>query len=178
MWFVPKYYNQGQSSSGEKIFSCQLMEVKWSSLMVSEWEGSVVSWLKWREVACWWVRGFSCQLSEVTWNCRLVSERVQLSVEWSDVKLLVDDWESSVEREFNWKSACEEKTRRLVWNGHQPETKLAELSVDKSSARAAVTRGPEHGKLKNLRCAKSVTRKRLVGTVIDWKHQSLCVSDL
>jgi hypothetical protein len=29
-------------------------------------------------------------------------------------------------------------------------TQLVELSVDKSSARAAVTRGPERGKLKNL----------------------------
>jgi hypothetical protein len=37
----------------------------------------------------------------------------------------------------------------------------------KSSARAAVTRGPERGKLKNLHCLKSVARKRLVETVID-----------
>jgi hypothetical protein len=41
------------------------------------------------------------------------------------------------------------------------------LSVDKSFARAAVTKGPERGKLKNLRCVKSVARKRLVETVID-----------
>jgi hypothetical protein len=31
-----------------------------------------------------------------------------------------------------------------------PAWDLVKLSVDKSSARAAVTRGPERGKLKNL----------------------------
>jgi hypothetical protein len=31
-----------------------------------------------------------------------------------------------------------------------PGTQLVELSVDKSSAPGAVTRGPERGKLKNL----------------------------
>jgi hypothetical protein len=35
-------------------------------------------------------------------------------------------------------------------NGRQPGTQLAQLSVDNSSARAAVTRGPECGKLKDL----------------------------
>jgi hypothetical protein len=27
-------------------------------------------------------------------------------------------------REFSWKSACEEQTRKLVWNGRQPRTLL------------------------------------------------------
>jgi hypothetical protein len=36
--------------------------------------------------------------------------------------------------------------------GRQPGPQLVELSVDKSSAWAAVTRGPECGKLKNLHC--------------------------
>jgi hypothetical protein len=44
------------------------------------------------------------------------------------------------------------------------------MSVDKSSAWAAVTRGPEHGKLMNLHCVKSITRKWLVETVIDCGH--------
>jgi hypothetical protein len=44
---------------------------------------------------------------------------------------------------------------------------IAGLSVDKSSAQAAVTRGPDREKLKNLHCVKSVVRKRLVETVID-----------
>jgi hypothetical protein len=39
---------------------------------------------------------------------------------------------------------------RLVRNGRQPGSPLVELSVDKNSARAAMARGPEHGKLKNL----------------------------
>jgi hypothetical protein len=56
-------------------------------------------------------------------------------------------WENSVVRR---KSVCEEKTRKLVWNGRQPGTQLSELSVDKSSAREPVTKGPERGKLKNL----------------------------
>jgi hypothetical protein len=55
--------------------------------------------------------------------------------------------ESSV---ATWKSACEGKTRGLVRNGLQPGTQLAELSADNISARAAVTRGPECGKLKNF----------------------------
>jgi hypothetical protein len=37
--------------------------------------------------------------------------------------------------QFIWKSACEEKTRRLVWNGRQPGTQLVELLVGKSFAR-------------------------------------------
>jgi hypothetical protein len=41
-------------------------------------------------------------------------------------------------------------------------TSLVEFSVEKSSARAAVTRGPEIGKLKNLHCVKLVAKKRLV----------------
>jgi hypothetical protein len=39
--------------------------------------------------------------------------------------------------------------------------------IDKNSALAAVTRGPEHGKLRNIHCVKSVARNRLVKTVID-----------
>jgi hypothetical protein len=58
----------------------------------------------------WWELS-AVQLSEVTWSNWLVSERVQL-------------WAAS------WKSACEEKTRRLVWNGRQSGTQLVQLSVD------------------------------------------------
>jgi hypothetical protein len=54
-----------------------------------------------------------------------------------------------------------------VWNGHQPGTQLVELSVDKNSVRAAVTREPERRKLKDLHHVKSVARKWLVETVID-----------
>jgi hypothetical protein len=48
-----------------------------------------------------------------------------------------------------------------------PAWDSVEFSVDKNSARVAVTRGPEKGKLKNLNCIKSVARKRLVETIID-----------
>jgi hypothetical protein len=41
------------------------------------------------------------------------------------------------------------------------------LAVDKSSARAAVTRGPDGGKLKNLPQQKAFARKLTVETVID-----------
>jgi hypothetical protein len=44
---------------------------------------------------------------------------------------------------------------------------LVELSVEKSSALAAVRRETEWGKLKNLHCVKSVAKKWLVETVID-----------
>jgi hypothetical protein len=63
-------------------------------------------------------------LSEVTWSSWLVSERVQLSV-------------------VSWKSACEEKTRSLVWNGRQPGTQLIELSVERQFCTGVVTRCPE-----------------------------------
>jgi hypothetical protein len=46
-------------------------------------------------------------------------------------------------------------------------TQLVEFSIDKSSARAAVTTGFERGKLKNLHCVKFVARKRIVETIID-----------
>jgi hypothetical protein len=90
MWFVPKRFKQGQSSSA--VVSCQQF-----------------SWVKWRELAGWWVWEFSCS-------------------------------------HFSWKSACEEKTRTLEWNGRQTGTQLSELSVGKSSAQAGATRGPERGK--------------------------------
>jgi hypothetical protein len=53
-----------------------------------------------QQVSCWLKS--AVQLSEVTWSSWLVSE-------------------SSV---VSWMSACEEKTRRLVWNGRQPGTQL------------------------------------------------------
>jgi hypothetical protein len=63
-------------------------------------------------------------------------------VKWCDVKQLVGEWVSSA---VNWKPACEKKTRRLVQNSYQPGT---QLSVHKSSAQAAVTRGSERRKLR------------------------------
>jgi hypothetical protein len=48
-------------------------------------------------------------LSEVTWSSWLVSERVRLSA-------------------ASWKSACEEKSTRFMWNGRQSGTQLVELS--------------------------------------------------
>jgi hypothetical protein len=60
---------------------------------------------------------------------------VQLSaVQLSEVKWFVGERESSV---VSWKSGCEEKTRRLVWNGRQPGTPL---TVESSSARKAEKR--------------------------------------
>jgi hypothetical protein len=53
-----------------------------------------------------------------------------------------------------------------VRNGRQPGSWIA-VSRELSSARAAVTRVSERGKLKNLHCFKSVARKRLVETEID-----------
>jgi hypothetical protein len=44
---------------------------------------------------------------------------------------------------------------------------VAELTVDKSSTRVALTKGPEWRKLKNLQCDKSVTGKRLMETTLD-----------
>jgi hypothetical protein len=54
-----------------------------------------------------------------------------------------------------------------VCNGRQPGSQLVEFSVDKSSAPAAMTGGPERRKLRNYNCVKSFVRERLVETVID-----------
>jgi hypothetical protein len=67
------------------------------------------------------------QLSEVTCSSWLVSERVQLSVESQPVKRRIGGW-------------CE-MTASLG---------PSYLSVDRISARGAVTRGPKCGKLTNL----------------------------
>jgi hypothetical protein len=52
-----------------------------------------------------------------------------------------------------------------VGNDHQPGTHLScQLT---RVLQVAVLREPEHGKLKNLHCIKSVARKRLMEIVID-----------
>jgi hypothetical protein len=68
------------------------------------------------------------------------------------------------EWQFSWTSACEERTKRLVWNGRQPGTQLVELSVDKSSVRPAVTRRPEWGEAEESPSVEAIDRKRLVET--------------
>jgi hypothetical protein len=87
MWFVPKCYKQGQSSSVVEIVSSQL------------------------KVTLWW-----------------------------------EDYEV----------------------GRQPGTQLVELSVDKSSAWAAVKTDLSAGSWSIS--VKAVARKRLVETVLDWEH--------
>jgi hypothetical protein len=92
-------------------------------------------------VSCW-LELSAVQWSEVTWSSCLVSERVQLS---------------------------EEKTRRFVWNGRQPGTQLVELSwqelctgcCDKRTWAWEAEESPS---------VEAVARKRLVETVIDWRH--------
>jgi hypothetical protein len=115
MWSVPRCYKQDSLKQRVSCWSCQQF-----------------SWVKWHEVAGWWVREFSCQ--------------------------------------FSWKSACEEKTRRLVWNGRQPGTQLVELSVDKGSARLAVKKRTWEQEAEGSPSVEAITRKQLVETVIDWGH--------
>jgi hypothetical protein len=62
------------------------------------------------------------------------------------------------------------KRRLRTWCETAASLGPSSLTVDKSSARANVKNGPERGKLNNLNCVKSVARKRLVTTVIDWWH--------
>jgi hypothetical protein len=92
-------------------------------------------------------------------------------------------------RQFSWKSVCEEKTRRLVWNGCQPGTQLVEgCQLRGSSVRQAVKKRDSCKRASVKRrlsvwylecviqwdcyssCVKSIARKRLVETVIDWGH--------
>jgi hypothetical protein len=135
--------------------TAECSSVKWSEVKWSEVEWSGVEWsgVEWSEVKWSEVKWSEVKWSEVKWSSWSVSERVQLSV-------------------VSWKSACKEKTRRLVWNDHQPRDphswglivswalqgrlrrvgEIVELTFDKRSARAAVTREPECGKLKKLHC--------------------------
>jgi hypothetical protein len=76
-----------------------------------------------------------------------VSERVHLSVVSQPVKRRLGGW-------------CE-------MAGRQPGTQLVELSVDKISARVAVTRGSECGRLEESPSVQAVGRKQLMETVID-----------
>jgi hypothetical protein len=94
------------------------------------------------------------QLNEVTWSSCLVSERVQLSV-------------------VSWQSACEEKTRKLLWNGHQPRTQLVEVPVEKVLHGWLWQEDQSAGSWK-VPTGKAVARKQLVEIVIDW-DTSLCV---
>jgi hypothetical protein len=52
------------------------------------------------------------------------------------------------------------------------------LIVDKSTVRAAVTGGPECGKLKNLPLLEAVARERLMKTQQAEKRISGCCGDL
>jgi hypothetical protein len=105
MWFVPKYYKPGKSSSEIEVVSS--------------------------------------------------------SAEWSDVKYLVGEWESSVVSSAESQPV---KTRRLVWNGRQPATQSADVlhgrlwQEDQSAGSWRIATG------------KAVARKRLVKTVLDWGH--------
>jgi hypothetical protein len=56
--FMPKCYKQGQSSS--RVINCQQF-----------------SWVKWHEVAGWWVREFSCHLKDSLWR-----EDKEVGVKW------------------------------------------------------------------------------------------------
>jgi hypothetical protein len=71
----------------------------------------------------------------------------------------------------SWKSACEEKTRWLVWNGRQPATQSAE----KSSVREA-------GK-KRVSCRSAAVKRRLymwyLECIIQWDcYTSFCAKIL
>jgi hypothetical protein len=83
-------------------------------------------------------------------------------------------------------SACEGKTRKLVWNGHQPGSYLVVSELRGSSILEAVKTEPEHVKLKNFHCQKllpennwwshSRLEKGLVGAVVICKVWRLAIS--
>jgi hypothetical protein len=104
--------------------------------------------------------------------CRDVIRRTVRSTEWScwlqfpSVQLSEVTRSSWILREFSWKTACEEKTKRLGWNGPHSGPQLVELSSDKSSARRLWQEELTAGRC-TFGSVKSVARKRLVHTVID-----------
>jgi hypothetical protein len=109
------------------------------------------SWVKWREVTGWWVRGFSCQLQvslrregwRLVWNGRQLGPQsvecwVGCSGEWSEVK--------------------------------RSEVKWSEVKQLSFQLRGSFARAADRWKPKYLHCVKSVARKRLVEALIDWGH--------
>jgi hypothetical protein len=64
-------------------------------------------------------------------------------------------------------SACEEKTRRLVWNGRQPGTQLVELSVDIEFPTGDCDKRTWARENEESLSVEAVARKRLVETVTD-----------
>jgi hypothetical protein len=57
--------------------------------------------------------------------------------------------------------------RRLVWNGRQPGTQLAELSVDKKSAKDGCDNGTWAREAEEYPSVEAAAMKRLVETVIE-----------
>jgi hypothetical protein len=90
-----------------------------------------LSWVELSWVELSWVELSGVEWSGVEWSGVEWSGVKWSEVKWSEVNQLVGESESSVEltvdKDFSWKSACEEKTMRLVWNGRQPGTQLAEV---------------------------------------------------
>jgi hypothetical protein len=104
------------------------------------------------------------------WCFLLGPRRGRISVfQLSEVKYLGD------ESVVSWQSACEEKTRTLVWYGRQPGTQLKVGSSvgfcmggceEKFVARVQLECVIQWDCYSS--CIKSFARKWLVGTVIDW----------
>jgi hypothetical protein len=71
---------------------------------------------------------------------------------------------------MDWKSAYEEKTRRMVWNGCHPKNQLVELSVDKEFCMGDCNKRTWAQEESPL--LEAIARKRLVET----GDTNLCVS--
>jgi hypothetical protein len=87
--------------------------------------------------------------------------------------------QSGYKEEFSWESAVEFRSSK--WAVSQElvsarETEKMALRVQTWIVNQQPSAWPR--KLKNLHCIKSVARKRLMETVIDWGQYPLCVSEL
>jgi hypothetical protein len=154
----PRHLKYQQCAISKQWFGKHISTAKDTNTTTEEWRflcgpcQDVISrtvWSKQLVVRC------SCrQLSWVKWH-EVAGERESSVVRyqqfrWVKWRKVAGWWVREFSCQFSWKSACEEKTRRLMQNGRQPGTHLAELSVGKNSAQATATRGPECRKLKNL----------------------------
>jgi hypothetical protein len=92
------------------------------------------------------------QRAVVGWSCQQFS-----CMKWHEVA----GWWV---REFSWRSACEEETRRLVWNGCQPETQLVGLSVDKEFCKGGSERNTWVRKAEESPSVDAIGWKMLVET--------------
>jgi hypothetical protein len=145
--------------------------------------------MAYRSVAKQWL----CKQRPFLWNARknimtglynpflcyvLVNTPTTIGVMLEAVFSIRSVWDGYKE-EFSWESSVAFRSSKWAVSrelGSARENEKMALWVQVWIVNQGATAWPR--KLKNLHCVKSVAGKRLVESVIDGGHQSVCVSDL